>query len=192
MTGRKKLSPAENLAIWRYNTSLDYLLGTGVAKDTKRAFRWNRDAARSGYPDAVLAMGWFYHNGIGVDRNLRRARFWYVRAARAQDPHAWFSLGQLAYDADKFVEAVAWFRKAAQRRHPRASYYLARLYLDGRGARRNVAIALKLLTGAVRQGHPEAKRLLHSRRLRRERDSSLADKPLRRRAKRAADCRRSA
>lgn len=170
MGPRKKLSPTENRAIWQYNTSLDYLRGIGATKDVARAFRWNRAAARSGYPDAVLAMGWFYHNGIGVERNLRRARLWYRRAARAKNASAQFSLGQLAYDDDEFVEAAVWFRQAVRRRHPRAGYYLARLYLDGRGVRRNVATASKLLSDAVRYELPEAKRLLHSKRFQRARD----------------------
>jgi len=180
MSGRKKLSFAQNRAIWQYNTSLDYLLGTGVAKNAPRAFRWNRNAARSGYHDAVLAMGWFYYNGIGVERNLRRARFWYERAARKRDPKAWFSLGQLAYDTDNFVGAASWFKKAVQRRHPRASYYLARLYLDGRGVRRNVPIAVDLLTHAAQQGRADAKRLLRSKRFRRAKDNDRPNNVLQR------------
>jgi len=185
MAHRGRLSAAENRAIWQYNTSLDYLLGTGVTKSAPRAFRWNRNAARSGYHDAVLAMGWFYCNGIGVSQNLRRARFWYRRAARASDPSAWFSLGQLAYEAGNYVEAATWFRKAVRRSHMRSSYYLARLYLDGRGVRQNITGAVKLLREAAQHGHPEARRLLRSKRLRSARKSNPPLQATRRTAPRA-------
>ena len=80
-----------------YNESLDLLRGDGVAEDPKRAFHLNADAARGGHADAVLAMGWFYLNGVGTGRDIERAKKWYRESARRGEPKAMFSLGQIAY-----------------------------------------------------------------------------------------------
>jgi len=74
-----------------YNQSLDCLLGRGVAKDERRSFVLNADAAEQGHSDAVLAMGWFYLNGVGVERDLERARKWYRDSARRGDIRAMWS-----------------------------------------------------------------------------------------------------
>ena len=57
-----------------YNESLDLLRGDGVAENPKRAFARNADAAKGGHADAVLAMGWFYLNGVGTGRDLEKAK----------------------------------------------------------------------------------------------------------------------
>src|SRR5687767_7382393 len=92
-----------------YEVSLGYLTGQIGRKDLRASFRWNQRSARTGYHDAQLAMGWFFHNGVGVRQDLEKARTWYEIAARRRDPRAWFSLGQLAFDQREFVEALSWF-----------------------------------------------------------------------------------
>lgn len=166
------------LAAFAYNLSLDYLRGEGVSKDLQAAVRWNRYAARTGHPDAQLAMGWFYYNGIGVRQDLRKARAWYERSAKHAEPRAWFSLGQLALDRQDFKSAAGWFHKAARRKHPRANYYLGRLYLDGRGVRQDDERAVRLLESAVKLGVAPARRLLLSKRCKSARATARSNKPL--------------
>jgi TPR repeat protein len=100
-----------------YNQSLDCLLGRGVAKDERRSFALNEDAAKEGHSDAVLAMGWFYLNGVGVERDLERARKWYRDSARRGDIRAMFSLGYIAYRQGEYSHALTWFRRAAESGH---------------------------------------------------------------------------
>ena len=58
----------------RYCRSLALLKGRGVPKNEAQAFALNAEAADAGHGDAVLAMGWFYLNGVGVAKNLELAR----------------------------------------------------------------------------------------------------------------------
>jgi TPR repeat protein len=62
-----------------YNQSLDYLKGKGVPRDETKAYALNAEAAEFGDRDAVLAMGWFYLNGIGVEQDFDKAEYWYRR-----------------------------------------------------------------------------------------------------------------
>jgi TPR repeat protein len=62
----------------------------------EEAFRLNTIAAENGMHDAVLAMGWFYLNGVGVKANQQEATRWYKKSARQGHPRAMFSLGYIA------------------------------------------------------------------------------------------------
>ena len=143
-----------------YNQSLDLLRGQGVAKDEKRSFELNAEAAASGDRDAVLAMGWYYLNGVGVDRDLGEARKWYRKSARQSQPGAMYSLGAIAYEEGKFEEAMRWFESAAKEGHARSTYWIAKLYWRGLGVSRDRHRAEALLEQAAVQGIPEAARAL--------------------------------
>jgi uncharacterized protein len=150
-----------------YNRSLDLLDGRNVAKDDRRSFELNAESAASGYRDAVLAMGWYYLNGVGVDRDVDEARKWYRKSARQRQPSAMFSLGAIACEEGNFEEAMAWFKSAAEAGHVRSIYWMAKLHWRGQGVPRNRQEAEALLGRAAAQRLPEATRALrllrHSR-----------------------------
>ena len=75
---------------------LESLNGRGVLKDPEQSFLLTAQAAEAGMRDAVLAMGWFYLNGVGVERNLEQAERWYRKSARQGEAKMMFSLGQMA------------------------------------------------------------------------------------------------
>lgn len=56
--------------------------------------------------------------------------------------------------------AFEWYEKAAKQRHPDATYNLALMYLNGEGARKNRARALRLLQLASGLGSIDADELL--------------------------------
>jgi TPR repeat protein len=143
-----------------YNRSLDLLEGRGVVKDEKRSFELNAKAAASGDRDAVLAMGWYYFNGVGVDRDLGEARRWYRKSARQKQPGAMFSLGAISCEEGKFEEAMQWFESAAKEGHARSIYWIAKLYWRGLGVGRDRRRANALLEQAAAHRVPEAKRAL--------------------------------
>ena len=146
--------------VYLYNRSLEFLTGEGVAKDEEQAFRLNADSAKLGYGDAVLAMGWFYLNGTGVPRDLELARKWYKKSARKGDPRAMFSLGQMAYDARDFADALLWFNRAIEKGHARSVFWLGKLYWHGRGVVQDKKRASGLFRNAARKKVPEAQRAL--------------------------------
>ncbi len=56
--------------------------GLGRPRDLGRAFDLYCEAARSGYPDALIRMGWMYADGVGVEKNHSAASTLFRRAAR--------------------------------------------------------------------------------------------------------------
>jgi TPR repeat protein len=152
-TGRKPLGP--------FNLNLCYLLGIGTRQDYKKAFRCVHQSAYAGYPDAILALGWHYHNGRGV--KLRLAELWYRKSSRIGDPSAQFSLGQLYFDQGRYEIALKWFRKGVAQDHARSRYCLGRMYLEGRGVCPDVTRASVLLRRAVQLRVSPAKKLLRSK-----------------------------
>jgi hypothetical protein len=59
-----------------------YESGLGMPKNLSRAFDLYCEAARDGYPDALLRMGWMFAEGNGVEKNLDAASTLFKRAAR--------------------------------------------------------------------------------------------------------------
>src|SRR5262245_25531929 len=143
-----------------YNRSLAYLDGKGVAKDEAKAFSLNAEAAQLRYREAVLAMGWFYLNGVGVERDLEKAQSWYRKSARHGDVRAMFSLGQMAYDQRSYGDALAWFTRAAEKGHPRSLYWLGKLHWHGRGVTQNKRQGMAFFQQAARKKVREAQRTL--------------------------------
>jgi TPR repeat protein len=144
-----------------YNRSLralGFLRGNGVPQSEAEAFRWNAEAAHAGHRDAVLAMGWFYLNGIGVERNVELARKWYRKSARHGDERALYSLGEIAYRESDFAAALAWFRRASAAGDGRSLYWLGKHYWHGRGVEQNRKEAMRLFSLAAGGNVHEAQR----------------------------------
>ena len=59
-----------------------YETGLGMPKNLARAFDLYCEAARDGYPDALLRMGWMFAEGNGVEKNQAAASTLFKRAAR--------------------------------------------------------------------------------------------------------------
>lgn len=143
-----------------YHQSLDFLLGRKVQQDEARAFALNAKAAAGGHHDAVLAMGWFYANGVGVEQNTQKAREWFRRSARQSEPKAMFSLGQIAYDTEDFPEALAWFTQAANAGHARSLYWIGKCYWRGQGVEQDKKQAKVYFQRAASRKVHEAQRVL--------------------------------
>ncbi|MGA3156078.1 MAG: tetratricopeptide repeat protein [Steroidobacteraceae bacterium] len=144
-----------------YNLSIQYLDGKGVPRDEARAFELNAEAAESGYHDAVLAMGWFYLNGVGVESNVELAEHWYRKSARQGETKAMFSLGQMAYRQRAFEDAYVWFTRASEKGHARSIYWLGKLHWHGNGVpSADRTHAMTFFQKAARANQVEAKRLL--------------------------------
>lgn len=144
-----------------YNSSLGLLEGGGVKQDEATAFALNAEAAERGHHDAVLAMGWFYLNGVGVQKDRDEAWYWYRKSARHGDPRAMFSLGYLSYIEGDYAEAKRWFTRARGAGHKRSLYWLAKLYWKGRGVDQDRGQARSLIELAAKANVCEAKRALH-------------------------------
>ncbi len=110
--------------------------------------------------DAVLAMGWFYLNGVGVEPDIEEAKRWYKKSARQGDPRAMFSLGQMAYDERDYTDALVWFRRAADKDHTRSLFWIGKLLWRGLGSSTDKKQAMALFQKAGTAKVPEARRVL--------------------------------
>lgn len=101
------------------------------------AFAQNLRAAEQGLHDAVLAMGWFYLNGVGVEPDEQEAIRWYRKSARQGEPMAMFSLGYIAYVHRNFPEALSWFTRADVNGHNRSRYWIGKMYWRGQAVQQD-------------------------------------------------------
>jgi TPR repeat protein len=141
-SGANKIGTTPSLR--SYNHSLKLL-----NDDESEAFRLNVLAAQQGVHDAVLAMGWFYLNGVGVEKDENAAVNWYTKSARQGDERAMFSLGQIAYDQGDYSEALLWFKRAADKGHDRSLFWIGKLHWRGEGVEENRQIAHRYFARAA-------------------------------------------
>lgn len=162
-----------------YNESLKFIgVGGGYPIDYKRARELTHEAALGGFPDAILAMGWFCLNGCGGAKNVSSAKYWYRRSARRGEPMAMYSLGEVAYIEKSYEAAHYWFELARKHGHVRSLYWLGKLYWRGQGVTRDRVKALHLFEQAAHGNAYEAKRLMRFRNRRRYKpDSAQGDAP---------------
>ncbi len=128
--------------------------------DAAEAFRLNQIAADDGLHDAVLAMGWFYRNGIGVPQDNELALSWWKKSARQGDPRAMFSLGQMAFEEKDYGEALVWFTRATEHGHTRSLYWIGKLHWRGLGVPRDRKLAMRLFSNAAAKKELEAQRAI--------------------------------
>jgi TPR repeat protein len=129
-----------------------------VDNNDAEAFRLNCIAAEDGMHDAVLAMGWFYLNGVGVEADEDEAIRWYRRSARQGEPHAMFSLGYIAYFRKDYSEALKWFERALSKNHHRSSFWIGKIYWRGQGVDRDRKRAQSYFAQASQKKVEEAQR----------------------------------
>ena len=81
-----------------------------------------------------------------------------------EDAETQFKRGLSYYNGDgvpkDYVEAVKWFRKAGDRRHANALYYLGRCYDGGEGVPQSTAEAVKYWQQSASQGNADAQYML--------------------------------
>ncbi len=159
-SGNRGVRHRWNYPSYLYNRSLESLTGQHAREDARRSFNLNSQAAESGMKDAVLAMGWFYLNGVGIEQNIEQARRWYRKSARQGDDRAMFSLGQMAYDEKDFSDAQVWFTRASDKGHARSFFWLGKLHWRGLGVIEDRKLAMMLFQKAGANKVQEARRVL--------------------------------
>jgi uncharacterized protein len=117
-----------------------YEKGLGVERDGARAAEWYGKAALAGAHDFSVKLGWMYLSGDGVPRDRGAAEAWFgrgIEAGHSPARIAWASV--LIADAlggkypDKVFEARELLLVALDDGYTVASFFLARLYIEGIG-----------------------------------------------------------
>ena len=77
------------------------------------------------------------------------------------DPEIDFQLALREETFSRNYEKAAWlYKKAVDRGHYKAKFFLAEMYLDGRGVNKDINKAIELLTESSDAGYDKAKKLL--------------------------------
>ena len=161
-----------SLAIKQGNTDAQTHLGWVYAEQFgawKAAEYRLRSTAKEGNRDAQLNLGFLYTRGYIAPPNGESADKWLEAAkqqewnsiesvlqnvaveARAQTRVGVYYLYGLGIPQDT-VEAVKWFRKAAEQGYAHAQYHLAWCYNKGEGVEQNIGEAVKWFRKAAEQG----------------------------------------
>lgn len=119
---------------WIYET------GKGIPKNGVQAAHWYARAARAGAHEYAVKLGWMYLGGDGVRADRAQAETWFnsaIAAGHAPAKIAWASVliadAQGGRDPERVEEARALLEDALADGQPLASYFLARLYIEGIG-----------------------------------------------------------
>lgn len=112
---RRAAEQGDAKAQWRLGVC--YENGYGVGKDDNIAAGWFREAAEQGNAKAQFSLGACYYYGNGVEENNKAAAECFRQAAKQDNINAKIALGILySYGTDdsNFLEAVKWYRRAAE------------------------------------------------------------------------------
>jgi TPR repeat protein len=114
--------------------------GHGVPRDGEMAAEWYGRAAQAGAHDFAVKLGWMYLSGDGVVRDREQAEAWFshaVEAGHGPGKIAWASVliadAQGGLNPERVFDARALLEQALEGGLPLASYFLARLYIEGVG-----------------------------------------------------------
>jgi TPR repeat protein len=140
------------------------LLGAGVEKNEKEAFKWFRRAADQSDARGQTGLGYMYEYGLGVSQNNTEAFIWVRKAAEQGFADAQHQLGDM-YELGKGVtknqaEALKWFRKAADQGDARGQASLGYKYFWGDGVAKDEAEAFRWYRKAAEQGYPDGQYFL--------------------------------
>lgn len=113
----------ENDAEAQFELAKAYLLGTGVAQDSKQGVEWLQKAARLDHPGAQLALAKMYLDGReqNIRKDPKQGMEWLRKAVDHGYAPAEHDLAVMYRDGDKETgvaknphDAASWFRKAAR------------------------------------------------------------------------------
>lgn len=97
---------------------VNYLNGTGVTLDYKKAYSLFKEAADKGSARAQNNIGVMYANGYGIPKDYKQAAFWYQKAAEQGLVQAQVNIGDLYFFGDGVAQdyntAISWYQKAAK------------------------------------------------------------------------------
>jgi len=137
------------------------LLATGehVPQDVEEALSWLRRAAQQGEVTAMFNLGIILENGLGCEADPDEAVLWYWQAAELDDTQAKMKLGTMLLKGMGFTAGSSAFQAieaSAEKGHPYAQSFYAKLHLDGVGVEPNSEIAERWFLLSAAQGDESA------------------------------------
>ncbi|HTT81919.1 MAG TPA: TetR family transcriptional regulator [Rhizomicrobium sp.] len=139
---------------------LDYLDGSGFAKNDAAAFAWLSRAAARNEPVAQYELGVMYENGRGVRSDPGQAFRWFESAALKGNRRAMHSLATAyaeGWGTEKnLFEAARWYGRGAELGSVNDQFNLGVLFERGMGVKQSLPDAYKWYAIAAAQGDRES------------------------------------
>ena len=141
----------------QFETGKCYEQGCGVSRDADKAKYWYIKAARQGVQEArdlLQPEDYQFHN----KREEKIDYDSYIQQAEQGDHEAQYMIGCYFYKAQKYKDAVEWFRKALDKGqgYIKSRYMLGLCFLVGKGVEQDEAKGIKLLTMMAEIGDEDA------------------------------------
>ena len=148
--------------------------GDGVAADREEALKWYRRSAQRGYAPAQFILGYLHDGRHHLKYDHEQVVTWYGKAADQGYAKAQYNLGYYyGHGQDESgrlvsggptvwskigvpknpVEALKWYRMAAENGHAQAQFVMGKSYHSGEGVPKDLAEAVKWWRKAAEQGH---------------------------------------
>jgi len=135
--------------------------GDGVAKSSKKAVKFLKQAAEKNHVLAQYNLGQIYQQDSEL-KDDKEAVKWFKKAAAqgydyAQDTLGWmhqYGYGKVVKKDSK--EAVKWYKKAAEQNHFLAQYTLGNMYFEGEGVLKDFKEAAKWYHSSAAGGYSKA------------------------------------
>lgn len=112
-----------------------YYSGLGCKQDSQKAFKYFKESADLGNPEAQYAVGIAYVLGEGCEQNLYKAREYYKKAADKGIPEASYNYGAMLFSGEggpqDLEESLQYYMKASDAGFPDAQYCVALVYYYG-------------------------------------------------------------
>lgn len=140
----------------QYELGMVYLEGKGVKKDLKKAAEYLTKAADLNYGPAQYQLSILYKNGTGVKKDIEKSEALFKLAVANQHPDALMVNGVTFFARNDLTNAYWFVAKAAKQNHSPAQYFLAEMYHNGWGVKKDQRKALGLLKSAANNGLAEA------------------------------------
>jgi uncharacterized protein len=144
-----------------YRQGIDELTKAKNDEDIRGAIAALELAIMSDNDPARNTLGTLYLYGDGVERNVEYGLNLLLMAAENGFAESQFYLGIWFGEEQRFVDAVNWFRKAADQNYPPAQYHLAMAYFLGTGGLdQDYEEAFQIILPAAESGYAPAQGVL--------------------------------
>jgi TPR repeat protein len=138
-----------------------YLKGQdGLTADRGEAIRWLRKASELGNSLAMYALGMVLDRGPGPPADKEEAKRWFIKSAQLGFVDAMTMTGVKHGQDRDYVEAMHWFRIAAEKQDPGAMFMVADLYRYGLGVATDYGEAMRWSLKAAQVGDVQAMKLI--------------------------------
>jgi TPR repeat protein len=137
--------------------------GEGIEKAPEEGLKLLQQAAEAGKKQAWYDLGVIFANGVAGQTDMAKAMDYFRKGAEAGDADCQTSLGMFYQAGDRIpsgvkadpVEAVKWYRLAAEQNHTEAIQHLGMIYVTGQGVTQDVVEGAKWFMKGAELGNAD-------------------------------------